>query len=134
MVAYRARVVDEWQPYATRVLHPTSSPRGTDIDYLTTICEVDLPTIDPARPHPRLALRVIQVLDRNIGMSCVVTRVAQDASTDDSDARWNPFYVCASPPGTFDEITTWECSCGSSNRLVVPPPPEPQRHDTRRDR
>jgi predicted AAA+ superfamily ATPase len=37
------------------------------------------PTIDPGRRHPRLALRILQSLARNIGMDYAVTRVAQDA-------------------------------------------------------
>ena len=44
-----------------------------NIDYVTTITEVDVPTIDPARRHPRLARRVLQALARNIGMDYVVT-------------------------------------------------------------
>jgi uncharacterized protein len=36
-----------------------------NIDYVNTITEVDLPTLDPARRHPRLALRILQSLARN---------------------------------------------------------------------
>ena len=54
-------------------------------DYVATITEVDLPTINPSRRHPRLALRLLQALARNVGMDYVVTRIAQEASDDDSE-------------------------------------------------
>ena len=47
-----------WPLNLTRTV--TAAARA-NIDYVTTITEVDLPTIDPARRHPRLALRVAAV-------------------------------------------------------------------------
>ncbi len=83
-----------WPLNLTRTV--TAAARA-NIDYVTTITEVDLPTIDPARRHPRLALRVLQSLARNIGMDYVVTRVAHDASTDDSDIARSTVYDYLAP-------------------------------------
>lgn len=91
-----------------------------NIDYLTTITEVDLSTIDPARRHPRLALRIMQALARNIGMDYVVSRVAQDASTDDSDIARSTVYDYLAPLERLmmlDPLEAWSSHLRSRARL-----------------
>ena len=91
-----------------------------NIDYLTAIADVDLPTIDPARRHPRLALRVLQALARNIGMDYVVTRLAQDARTDDSDLARSTVYDYLAPLErlmVLDPLEAWSSHLRSRARL-----------------
>jgi len=91
-----------------------------NIDYVTTITEVDLPTVDPARRHPRLALRVLQALARNIGMEYVVTRIAQDAAIDDSDIARSTIYDYLAPLERLmvvDPLESWSSHLRSRARL-----------------
>jgi len=110
-----------WPLNLTRTV--TAAARA-NIDYVTTITEVDLPTIDPARRHPRLALRVLQSLARNIGMDYVVTRVAQDASTDDSDIARSTVYDYLAPLErlmVLDPLEAWSSHLRSRARLRTSP-------------
>jgi uncharacterized protein len=68
-----------------------------NIDYVTTITDVDLATIDPARRHPSVALRILQALARNIGREYVVTRIVTAARTDDSDLARSTVYDYLAP-------------------------------------
>lgn len=95
-----------------------------NIDYVTTITDVDLPTIDPARRHPRLALRILQALARNIGMDYVVTRVARDASTDVSDIARSTVYDYLAPLERLmmlDPLEAWSSHLRSRARLRTSP-------------
>jgi predicted AAA+ superfamily ATPase len=95
-----------------------------NIDYVTTITHVDLPTINPARRHPRLALRILQALARNIGMDYVVTRVAQEASTDDSDIARSMVYDYLAPLERLmllDPLEAWSSPMRSRARLRTSP-------------
>ena len=95
-----------------------------NIDYITTITEVDLPTNDPARRHPRLALRVLQSLARNSGMDYVVTRGAQDASTDDSAIARSTVYDYLAPLErlmVLDPLEAWSSHLRSRVRLRTSP-------------
>jgi uncharacterized protein len=95
-----------------------------NIDYLTTITDVDLPTIDPGRRHPRLALRVVQALARNVGMDYVVSRVTQDASTDDSDIARSTVYDYLAPLERLmlhEPLEAWTSHLRSRARLRTSP-------------
>ena len=95
-----------------------------NIDYVTTITDVDLPNIDPARRQPRLALRVLQALSRNIGMDYIVTRVAQDASTDDSDIARSTVYDYLAPLErlmVLEPLEAWSSHLRSRARLRTSP-------------
>jgi predicted AAA+ superfamily ATPase len=95
-----------------------------NIDYVTTITQVDLPTVDPSRRHPRLALRVLQALARNIAMDYVVTRIAQDASTDESDIARSTVYDYLSPLErlmVLDPLEAWSPHLRSRARLRTSP-------------
>jgi len=85
---------------------------------------VDLPTIDPARRHPRLALRILQALARNVGMDYVVTRIVQDASTDDSDIARSTVYDYLAPLERLmmlDPLEAWSSHLRSRARLRTSP-------------
>jgi uncharacterized protein len=91
-----------------------------NIDYVSTIAEVDLPSLDPARRHPRLAVRVLQALARNIGMEYVVSRIAQDASTDDSEVARSTVYDYLPPLErlmVLDPLDAWSPHLRSRARL-----------------
>ena len=111
-----------WPLNLTRTV--TGAARA-NIDYLTTITGVDLSTIDPARRHPRLALRgAVQALARNIGMDYVVTRIAQDASTDDSDIARSTVYDYLAPLErlmVLDPLEAWSSHLRSRARLRTSP-------------
>jgi len=110
-----------WPLNLTRTI--TAAARA-NIDYVTTIAEVDLPTMDPSRRQPRLALRVVQALSRNIGMDYVVTRVARDASTDDSDIARSTVYDYLAPLErlmVLDPIEAWSSHLRSRARLRTSP-------------
>jgi len=110
-----------WPLNLTRTI--TAAARA-NIDDVTTIAEVDLPTMDPSRRQPRLALRVVQALSRNIGMDYVVTRVARDASTDDSDIARSTVYDYLAPLErlmVLDPIEAWSSHLRSRARLRTSP-------------
>jgi predicted AAA+ superfamily ATPase len=110
-----------WPLNLTRSL---AAAARTNIDYVTTIAEVDLPTIDAARRHPRLALRVLRALARNIGMDYVVTRLAQEASTDDSDIARSTVYDYLAPLErlmVLDPLEAWSSHLRSRARLRTSP-------------
>jgi uncharacterized protein len=91
-----------------------------NIDYVSTIAEVDLPSLDPARRHPRLAVRVLQALARNIGMEYVVSRIARDASTDDSEVARSTVYDYLPPLErlmVLDPLDAWSPHLRSRARL-----------------
>ena len=110
-----------WPLNLTRTL--TAAARA-NVDYVATIAEVDLPTIDRARRHPRLALRILQALARNVGMDYVVSRVAQDASIDDSDIAWSTVYDYLAPLErlmVLDPLEAWSSHLRSRARLRTSP-------------
>jgi len=110
-----------WPLNLTRTI--TAAARA-NIDDVTTIAEVDLPTMDPSRRQPRLALRVVQALSRNIGMDYVVTRVARNASTDDSDIARSTVYDYLAPLErlmVLDPIEAWSSHLRSRARLRTSP-------------
>ena len=110
-----------WPLNLTRAV--TAAARA-NIDYVTTITQVDLPNIDPARRHPRLALRVLQSLARNIGMDYLVTRVARDASTDDSDIARSTVYDYLAPLErlmVLEPLEAWSSHLRSRARLRTSP-------------
>ncbi len=95
-----------------------------NIDYVATITEVDLPTIDPSRRHPRLALRLLQALARNVGMDYVVTRIAQEASDDDSEMARSTVYDYLAPLErlmVLDPLEAWSSHLRSRARLRTSP-------------
>ena len=94
------------------------------IDHVATITEVDLPTIDPARRHPRLALRLLRALARNVGMDYVVTRIAQEASDDDSEIARSTVYDYLAPLErlmVLDPLEAWSSHLRSRARLRTSP-------------
>ena len=94
------------------------------IDHVATITEVDLPTIDPARRHPRLALRLLQALARNVGMDYVVTNIAQEASDDDSEIARSTVYDYLAPLErlmVLVPLETWSSHLRSRARLRTSP-------------
>jgi predicted AAA+ superfamily ATPase len=106
-----------WPLNLTRTI--TAAARA-NIDYVTTITDVDLPTIDPARRHPRLALRILQSLARNIGMDHVVSRIAHDARLDDSDVARSTVYDYLAPLErlmVLDPLEAWSTHLRSRARL-----------------
>jgi hypothetical protein len=110
-----------WPLNLTRTI--TAAARA-NIDYIATLSEVDLPTIDPSRRHPRLALRVVQALARNIGMDYVVTRVAQEASTDDSEIARSTVYDYLAPLERLmllEPMEAWSTHLRSRARLRKSP-------------
>ncbi|MFM7253923.1 MAG: ATP-binding protein [Ilumatobacteraceae bacterium] len=110
-----------WPLNLTRTI---AAAAQANVDYLTTIADVDLPTIDPARRHPRLALRVLQSLARNTGMEYVVSRVARDASTDDSDIARSTVYDYLAPLERLmllDPLGAWSSHLRSRARLRTSP-------------
>lgn len=95
-----------------------------NIDYVSTITDVDVPAIDPARRHPRVALRILQALARNIGMDFVVSRVAHDASIDDSDIARSTVYDYLAPLErlmVLDPLEAWSPLLRSRARLRTSP-------------
>jgi predicted AAA+ superfamily ATPase len=95
-----------------------------NIDYVSTITDVDVPAIDPARRHPRVALRILQALARNIGMDFVVSRVAHDASIDDSDIARSTVYDYLAPLErlmVLDPLEAWSPHLRSRARLRTSP-------------
>jgi len=95
-----------------------------NVDYVTTITEVDVATLDPARRHPRLALRILQSLARNIGMGFVVKRLAEDASFDDSDIARSTVYDYLAPLErlmVLDPLEAWSSHLRSRARLRTSP-------------
>lgn len=110
-----------WPLNLTRTI---AAAARANIDYVTTIAEVDLPTIDPARRHPRLALRILQALARHIGMGYVVTRIAAEASTDDSDIARTTVYDYLAPLERLmllDPLEAWSSHLRSRARLRTSP-------------
>jgi predicted AAA+ superfamily ATPase len=106
-----------WPLNLTRTLDAAAR---ANIDYVTTIADVDLPTVDPARRHPRLALRILQALARNIGMDYVITRVTQEASTDDSEIARSTVYDYLAPLERLfmlDPLDAWSSHLRSRARL-----------------
>ena len=95
-----------------------------NVDYVTTITDVDVATLDPARRHPRLALRILQSLARNIGMDFIVKRVAEDATTDDSDIARSTVYDYLAPLErlmVLDPLEAWSSHLRSRARLRTSP-------------
>lgn len=95
-----------------------------NIDYVTTITDVDVATLDPARRHPKLALRILQSLARNIGMDFLVKRVAEDASFDDSDIARSTVYDYLAPLErlmVLDPLEAWSSHLRSRARLRTSP-------------
>lgn len=95
-----------------------------NVDYISTISEVDLPTIDPSRRHPRLARRVLQALARNTGMDYVVARIARDASTEDSDLARSTVYDYLAPLErlmVLDPLDAWSPHLRSRATLRTSP-------------
>lgn len=77
-----------------------------------------------ARRHPRLALRILQSLARSIGMDCVVTRIAHDASSDDSDTARSTVYDYLAPLErlmVLDPVEAWSSHLRSRARLRTSP-------------
>lgn len=110
-----------WPLNLTRTI---AAAARANIDYVTTIAEVDLPTIDPARRHPRLALRILQALARHLGMDYVVTRIAAEASTDDSDIARTTVYDYLAPLERLmllDPLEAWSSHLRSRARLRTSP-------------
>lgn len=110
-----------WPLNLTRTI---AAAAQANIDYVATIADVDLPTIDPARRHPRLALRILQSLARNTGMEYMVSRVAHDASTDDSDIARSTVYDYLAPLERLlllDPLEAWSSHLRSRARLRTSP-------------
>lgn len=110
-----------WPLNLTRTV--TSSARA-NIDYLTAITEVDVPAIDPSRRSPRVAWRIVQALARNVGLDYVVSRIAQDASTDDSDIARSTVYDYLAPLERLlivDPLEAWSSHLRSRARLRTSP-------------
>lgn len=106
-----------WPLNLTRTI---AAAARANVDYVKTITEVDLPSLDPARRHPRLALRILQSLARNVGMEYIVTRVAQDASTDDSEIARSTVYDYLAPLERLmmlDPLEAWSSHLRSRARL-----------------
>lgn len=92
----------------------------SNIDYVESITQVDLPDLVPARRHPRLALRVLQALARNIGMEYMVARLAREASTDDSDLARTTVYDYLAPLERLmvvEPVEAWSPQLRSRARL-----------------
>jgi len=92
----------------------------SNIDYVASITQVDLPDLVPARRHPRLALRILQALARNIGMEYMVARLAREASTDDSDLARTTVYDYLTPLERLmvvDPVEAWSPHLRSRARL-----------------
>lgn len=103
---------------------PVAAAARANIDYIATITEVDLPTIDRSRRHPRLALRVLQALARNVGMDYIVTRITQDASTEDSEVARSTVYDYLAPLErlmVLDPLEAWSSHLRSRARLRTSP-------------
>lgn len=95
-----------------------------NVDYVTTIADVDVPAIDPSRRHPRLALRILQSLARNIGMEYIVTRVADDARTDESEVARSTVYDYLAPLErlmVLEPMEAWSSHLRSRARLRTSP-------------
>jgi predicted AAA+ superfamily ATPase len=110
-----------WPLNLTRTI---ASAKQANIDYVSTIANVDLPTIDPARRHPRLALRILQALARNIGMDYIVTRIAHDTSVDDSEIARSTVYDYLAPLErlmVLDPLEAWSSHLRSRARLRTSP-------------
>lgn len=110
-----------WPLNLTRTI---AAATRANVDYVTTIAEVDLPTIDPARRHPRLALRILQALARHIGMDYIVTRIAAEASTDDSHIARTTVYDYLAPLERLmllDPLEAWSSHLRSRARLRTSP-------------
>lgn len=110
-----------WPLNLTRTL---AAAARANIDYVTTITDVDVATLDPSRRHPRLALRILQSLARNIGMDFIVTRIADDASTDDSDVARSTVYDYLAPLErlmVLDPLEAWSSHLRSRARLRTSP-------------
>lgn len=110
-----------WPLNLTRTLRAAAQ---ANVDYLTTITDVDIATLDPARRHPRLARRILQSLARNVGMDLIVKRVAEDASTDDSDIARSTVYDYLAPLErlmVLDPLDAWSSHLRSRARLRTSP-------------
>lgn len=98
----------------------TAAAARANVDYVNTITEVDLPTIDPARRHPRLARRILQALARHTATEYVVSRITQEASTDDSDVARTTVYDYLAPLErlmVLDPLDPWSTHLRSRARL-----------------
>jgi predicted AAA+ superfamily ATPase len=110
-----------WPLNLTRTL---AAAARANVDYVTTITDVDIATLDPSRRHPRLALRILQSLARNIGMDFMVKRIAEDASTDDSDLARSTVYDYLAPLErlmVLDPLDAWSSHLRSRARLRTSP-------------
>lgn len=110
-----------WPLNLTRTI---AAAARANIDYVTTITDVDLPSIEPARQHPRLARRILQALARNVGMDYVLTRIARDASTDDSDVARSTVYDYMAPLERLmilEPLEAWSSHLRSRARLRTSP-------------
>lgn len=110
-----------WPLNLTRTL---AAAARANVDYVTTITDVDIASLNPSRRHPRLAMRILQSLARNIGMDLVVQRVAEDACTDDSDVARSTVYDYLAPLErlmVLDPLEAWSSHLRSRARLRTSP-------------
>ena len=102
-------------------LQRTVSAAGrANIDYVRTIAEVDLPSLDPARRHPRVVMRLMQALARNVSMDFVVKRLAEEASIDDTPLARSTVYgylAVLERLMILDPVTAWSPHLRSRTRL-----------------
>ena len=105
------------------VLGATAAQRA-NVDYLNTIAEVDLPTLDVGRRHPRIALRVVQELARNIGMEYNISRIARNAGIEDAELARSTVYdylAALERLMVVEPLPAWSAHLRSRTRLRVTP-------------